>query len=105
MSEGCIVQQKLHGARFPPLYWKKVGIISNFDDFCKNKDCPEHMEWELKTSDDEQPYPCVSCMKMGQSYNIIKYPKDCLFLEEIKLHEFIEALEFDHAEITTTTLK
>jgi len=52
-----------------------------FDSFCAQKDCPEYIIWEL------QDGLCFSCQKVGQSYNVDKYPDDCVYLEEIKQHK------------------
>jgi len=52
-----------------------------FNEFCKNKQCPECIEWEC------EGYYCTSCKLVGQSYDITEYPKDCLFLDEIKKFE------------------
>ena len=51
-----------------------------FNEFCKNKQCPEYIEWVCEGY-------CTSCKLVGQSYDITEYPKDCLFLDEIKEFE------------------
>lgn len=49
------------------------------DDFCRGKSCKFYIEWEL-----EMDYPdCVSCTRVGQSYNIDKIYFDCPHLDEI----------------------
>lgn len=53
-----------------------------FNEFCKNKQCSEYIEWTF----DMGAY-CTSCKLVGQSYNIDQYPNDCLFLDEIKKFE------------------
>jgi len=58
--------------------------MDNYNGFCKNKHCIEYIEWDYEIELGEQPYPCTSCRKVGQSYEITEYPKDCLFLDEIK---------------------
>jgi hypothetical protein len=45
-----------------------------FNNFCKSKNCSEYIEWDFGHD------KCVSCYLIGQSYDIIKYPKNCLFL-------------------------
>jgi hypothetical protein len=54
----------------------------NFNDFCKSKNCSEYIEWSF-----DMGANCTSCKLVGQSYNIDEYPKNCLFLDEIKKHE------------------
>lgn len=51
-----------------------------FNEFCKNKKCSEYIEWQ------SEGY-CTSCKLVGESYNITEYPKDCLFLDDIKKFE------------------
>ena len=51
-----------------------------FNEFCKNKQCNEYIEWECVGY-------CTSCKLVGQSYDIVEYPKDCLFLDDIKKFE------------------
>lgn len=55
---------------------KKPIIV--YDDFCKSKNCPEYVEWDI----DGQP--CASCKKVGQSYYVGEYPEDCNFKKEIQ---------------------
>lgn len=62
--------------------WLKLKIImentqTNFESFCKEKQCPEYIEWNCGYGN------CISCKKIGQSENILEYPKDCNFLKEI----------------------
>jgi hypothetical protein len=52
-----------------------------FNDFCKEKNCPQRIEWEFEGNN------FVSCKLIGQSSNIEKYPHNCLFLDEIKKYE------------------
>lgn len=52
-----------------------------FDKFCENKKCEQYHEWETGVGS------CVSCRLVGQSYNIMEYPLDCLFIDEIKEYE------------------
>lgn len=51
----------------------------NYNEFCKNKQCQEYIEWTF-----DMGVKCTSCKLVGQSYDITEYPKDCLFLDEIK---------------------
>ena len=53
-------------------------MIPNYNEFCKEKDCPEYIEWDCGMG------WCVSCKLIGTSYNIDEYPKDCKFINEIK---------------------
>lgn len=55
-----------------------------YNDFCKSKKCPFFIEWEFQPSIESRSYLCKSCTKIGQSYNVTKYPDDCKFLKEIK---------------------
>lgn len=55
--------------------------MKNYNQFCKEKNCPEYIEWEFGEG------VCISCQKVGQSHDIDKYPEDCLFIDEIKLVE------------------
>ena len=55
-----------------------------YNEFCESKNCKGYIEWEYQFESDMQPYPCVSCKLIGQSHDIIEYPKDCPFLNEIK---------------------
>jgi hypothetical protein len=55
---------------------------NNFNEFCSKKQCPEYIKWSF-----DMGANCESCKLIGQSYNIDEYPKNCLFLEEIKEHE------------------
>lgn len=48
-----------------------------FNDFCKNKKCLEYIEWKCE-------WLYISCKLVGQSYDAAEYPKDCLFLYDIK---------------------
>jgi len=49
-----------------------------YNEFCESKNCPEYIEWSFGHG------RCVSCKKMGQSYDILEYPEDCNFIDEIK---------------------
>lgn len=57
-----------------------------FNEFCKSKNCPEFIEWEMQGN-------CTSCKLVGQSYDIYQYPENCLHLKEIK--------EFESEQIKT----
>jgi len=58
-----------------------------YNDFCRESGCDQYIEWDFEWESGSQPYQCTSCMKVGQSYEIDKYPEDCDFLEEIKAFE------------------
>ena len=64
--------------------------MKNYNDFCKEKECAEYIEWDLVIEEAGQPYICASCKKVGQSYDIDEYPKDCPFLNEIQKIELEE---------------
>lgn len=57
--------------------------MKNYNDFCKEKDCPEYIEWDYVFESGCQP--CTSCQKVGQSYDIEEYPNDCPYLIEIQM--------------------
>jgi len=57
-----------------------------YDDFCKSKECEFYIEWEYRYHIEAQPSACVSCKLIGNSHNIEEYPKDCPFLDKIKLY-------------------
>ena len=59
---------------------------ANYNDFCKLKGCPNYVEWDFATGE-YGSIAMVSCMVIGQSENIERYPDDCLHLEEIKSKE------------------
>ena len=56
-----------------------------FNDFCANKGCEEYIAWNY----DCEGYPvnCESCKLIGQSHDIIEYPENCLFLNDIQKFE------------------
>ena len=54
---------------------------NNFNEFCINKNCEEHIVWDFDYG------ICVSCKRVGQSYNIEEYPNNCLFLDEIQEYD------------------
>jgi len=58
-----------------------------FEDFCAKKECPEYTPWADDGGGVDYPSNCESCKLIGQSYNITEYPKNCLFLEEIREYE------------------
>lgn len=55
-------------------------MSTNYNKFCEARNCPEFIELNF-----EQGTDCFSCKKIGQSYDIEKYPDDCNFIDEIKL--------------------
>jgi len=56
-----------------------------YNDFCSSKNCEHYIEWEFSVDSETQPYGCISCKLIGQSYNITEYPDECPFIDEIKL--------------------
>jgi hypothetical protein len=52
--------------------------MSNYNEFCKNKKCPNYKQWEFYGK------KLFSCALVGESDNIDKYPANCLFINEIK---------------------
>jgi len=56
----------------------QVGYMENYNEFCKNKKCPEYIEWSIGYGS------FFSCKKIGESENIECYPSDCLFITEIR---------------------
>lgn len=64
-------------------------MMKNYNEFCKASGCDQFIEWDHDT--EYGPYPCTSCMIIGQSYNIDKYPEDCPFKEEISKIELERA--------------
>lgn len=57
--------------------------MDNYTKFCRSKKCGHFIEWELDTG--YGPYPCNSCTKVGQSYEVEEYPEDCPFFDEISI--------------------
>jgi hypothetical protein len=59
------------------------------DEFCRIKGCENYIEWEHEVLMEDWNIShhsvmiCVSCTKVGQSYNIDEYPEDCPHLKEI----------------------
>ena len=51
-----------------------------YDKFCFRMKCPKYIEWKWNYDGS----PCKSCKLVGESYQIEKYPKNCLHLEEIE---------------------
>lgn len=58
--------------------------MKDYGVFCKLKNCEEFIAWDCKFDSEAQPYPCESCKRVGQSYSVTEYPKDCNFLDEIQ---------------------
>jgi len=50
----------------------------NYNDFCKSKRCEKYIEWECEDG------IAHSCMLIGQSYDVIEYPDNCPYINEIK---------------------
>ncbi len=63
--------------------------ITIYDKFCERKKCPEYHEWTW----DYDGSPCKSCEKVGASYQIEKFPDDCLHKEEIERETVIVRLK------------
>ena len=55
--------------------------FKNFESFCRDKKCPEYIEWDCGYG------LCISCKKVGQSEAINEYPEDCNFIDEIVSYE------------------
>jgi len=62
-----------------------------FDPMCRNVlNCRHYVEWELELEmhdhgrNYESTMTCVSCQIVGQSYNIEKYPAECLHKAKLK---------------------
>jgi len=53
--------------------------MKNYNDFCKTHECPEYLEWDNGCG------KCISCKKVGESYDIESYPDDCLHLFAIQM--------------------
>lgn len=58
---------------------KANNIVNDFGEFCRNKNCPEYIEWDFGYE------ICQSCNLVGQSYYVNEYPKNCLHLNDITL--------------------
>lgn len=56
------------------------------DNICKDMNCEDYQEWEFRDpyGQYEQPYPCISCARIGQSYNITEIAKDCPYRDIIQ---------------------
>ena len=52
-----------------------------FNDFCSEKLYKYYIRWNFGEGD------CCSCKLIGQSYNILEYPRECPFIDEIKEYE------------------
>ena len=65
--------------------WYEMEKTIFFNDFCANKGCEEYIAWNY----DCEGYPvnCESCKLIGQSHDIIEYPENCLFLNDIQKFE------------------
>ena len=58
-----------------------------YDDFCKDVGCEQYIEWDfmgINPDYKEQPYPCISCRLVGESYNIDNYPLSCPFISKLE---------------------
>ena len=69
-----------------------------FDGMCRDVlNCNHYVEWDLELEmhgagrNYESIINCVSCDKVGQSYNIEEYPSDCPYKKSLeKYHEQAE---------------
>ena len=52
---------------------------ANFNEWCKAQDCADYIEWDYQFDKECHPYPCTSCKRQGQSYDIDKIADDCPF--------------------------
>jgi len=52
--------------------------VKIYNAFCESKNCPEYIKWSFGYG------YCFSCKKVGESYNIYKYPNDCNYIDDIK---------------------
>jgi len=59
--------------------------MNNYNDFCRDIGCEEYIEWDYEFEPCSPPYPCTSCQKVGQSYDIDAYPDDCPHLMAIQM--------------------
>jgi hypothetical protein len=50
----------------------------NYNEFCSSMECIEYIEWDFGHG------LCISCKKMGESYDITDYPEDCNFIDKIR---------------------
>lgn len=57
-----------------------------FDQFCMEHNCEHVILWDhdVELNGYESTVECISCIPVGQSYNIEQYPDSCPFLKEIK---------------------
>jgi len=55
--------------------------VVDYSQFCRSKNCEFFIEWDFDT--EFGLYPCKSCKKIGQSYEVEEYPRDCPFYDEI----------------------
>ena len=63
------------------------GIV--FDEFCMGQNCEHLILWDHDVEIDgyESCVQCISCVLVGQSYNVEAYPDECPYLREIKKYE------------------
>ena len=59
----------------------------DYGEFCAEKSCEYYIEWEFNNDTYEQPYRCESCKLVGQSHHVTEYPKNCPYIDEIKVLE------------------
>ena len=52
----------------------------NFSEFCKEKQCEHYREWSVQAGKDGM---VRCCNLVGMSFYIIKFPDNCIHLEEI----------------------
>ena len=49
-----------------------------FEHICEGTGCKCYVVWDFGYAD------CYSCTKIGQSYNVDKYPDDCPHIDKMK---------------------
>lgn len=58
--------------------------MENYNQFCKDSGCDQYIEWDYELDSETPPYQCISCIRVGPSYDIEEYPDDCPNLTEIR---------------------
>jgi hypothetical protein len=52
------------------------------DDWCERNKCEHYTEWEYSDNEYDQPYNCISCNLVGQSYHIDIIPSECPYKKD-----------------------
>ncbi len=55
-----------------------------YNKFCESMKCDWYKEWQYTYDYEEPPVKCTSCTLIGQSHDIMEYPKNCPYKKEIK---------------------